>query len=190
MHDHRSIFRQEALRRYQQSFERGELPRFIRPLHIALMWCLVVVGLLCSMAIGFARVPNYAPGYVKDVSDNLADGQSATWVILTPTRHFSLLQAGQTIVLYDQANGAITKGRITQIKSRALGAEADRITINQSNCAPPKSSESLAVAFAEIHFTPPDAPIKAISGCWRRVEIEISAKRLGSFVPVIGSWYE
>jgi hypothetical protein len=142
------------------------------------------------MAIGFARVPNYAPGYVKDVSDNLADGQYANWVILTPARHFSLPRAGQTIVLYDQANGAITKGRITQIKSQALSAEAARTKFNQSNCAPPELSEAPAVAFAEIHLTTPDAPIKVISGCWRRVEIEIGAKPLGSLLPVIGSWYE
>jgi hypothetical protein len=190
MHDHRSIFRQEALRRYQQSFERGELPRFIGPRHIALMWLLVVAGLLCSMAIGFARVPNYAPGYVKDLSDNPADGQSATWVILTPARHFSFLRAGQTIVLYDQANGAITKGRITQIKPQAISMEAARIKFNQSNCALPESSESLAVAFAEIQLTMPDAPTKATSECWRRVEIEIGAKPLGAFLPFIGSWYE
>src|SRR5262249_20669932 len=122
MKNNRSIFRPEALRRYQNGFERGELPRFGKPLHIALIWCLVGAGLVCTLAIGLARVPVYVSGYVaaKEASENAAPGQSATWIALTPARHLPLMQAGQTISFQDPANASKIKGVITQIETQAL----------------------------------------------------------------------
>lgn len=192
MHTHRSIFRTEALQHYQQFFEKSVLPRFSKPVHITLLWGLVLFCLLCGMVVGLARVPAYVPGYIaaSEIPGGLLDNRHASWTVLVPARHLSLLRLGQTINLQDQGDKRITKGVITKIESQVISPETAHLKFDFNNCLLPDPSESLAVATAESAPILSNRPIGVGQADWHRAEIEISTRRIGAFLPGIGSWYE
>lgn len=107
----RSIFRVDALRRYQQSREESVLPRFVSPSTFIFLW--ILLGLLAAggFVTWFAQVPIYAsgPAIVVDWQSQTQSIRDQVVVIaFLPPENLSRLRVGQTLFIrLDQAGERI-----------------------------------------------------------------------------------
>ncbi|HKX31359.1 MAG TPA: hypothetical protein VJ302_26980 [Blastocatellia bacterium] len=185
MSTHRSIFRTEALRRYRESFEQSAPPRFSRPSRIAWLWGLIIVCVLGGAAGAFARIEIYAPGYLVAV-----DRQSASRTILIPARALPQLRPGQAISLQHPSGTRLTIGLIAEIEPQVFSIEEASSRFGFKIFAFSGPSEPVVIATAAPPAGTPNLPVADETWNWRQVQVEIGSRRIGAFLPGIGSWYE
>lgn len=102
---YRSIFREEAIRRYVESKEKAVLPRLVSPQTFAYLWFLLGLLSVSSLVAWFTRVPVYTSGsaVVVRLNDQLNDKthSSDTEIVVAaffPPQHLSSLQTAKKTV--------------------------------------------------------------------------------------------
>ncbi len=178
MSDSSTIFRQEAVDRYNERREQQVLPRYIRPKMFLFFW--VLVGLLVTgfCAAWFAQLPIYVTGQGIVVA---ADGE-IDMLIITPA-NTEQLTADYTVWFTGidaerHASEILTVETAVQSPYTIQSAYPNYVSILSTMVQQPSR-----VATATFD----DASLDALYlGSQHQVEIEVGSQRLIAMVPFIG----
>lgn len=173
-----SVFRPEAIRRYQDSREKTVLPLFGRPQVRPVGW--VFVGLLLAVlgVAALAEVPVYVRGVAVPVGVPDAQGAVSS-VAIFPAESLPQLKVGQRAFVELSEGGGIGVGTVTDPLPRLLGPDElgaqlqtpDRVT-----------TSTKPVAVASARFAPAATnSSRAVRGP-RALWVEVGSRRLGSLL--------
>jgi hypothetical protein len=121
----RRIFRESAVRRYNERLERIELPRYVTLPWRRLTWIGGGLLLLLAMLLSIAQLPVYATGPGVVIYD---EAGGAAVAALLPTEAAAHLRQGQIaqVQLAAEVGGDVVEGAVTAVEPRPLSPVAVR----------------------------------------------------------------
>ncbi|AFY93300.1 hypothetical protein Cha6605_2217 [Chamaesiphon minutus PCC 6605] len=193
----RSIFREDAIRRYVASREEIVLPRWISPSSFLYLW--VLLGLLFGgiFMAWFAKVPVSAAGKAMVVrSRDRTQGVREKVVIAAffPTQTRSHLQAHQPLRLHFEGLSSLDRSRLSRLKLkdkpviRSPEDIRDRFGLTASTAL--QINQPVAVAIVPLDPADLHLPTSAYIGSTGKAEIVVGSQRLLSLLPWIGSHFQ
>jgi hypothetical protein len=185
-----SIFRPDALRRYEQSRDQAVLPRFISPRTFLAIWLLFGLLATAGVTAWFARVPVYAGGPAV-AAQRPGPGQQAPGDVVAiaflPAESRAALHAGQMIFLDLNGAGARVRRTISAVEPEVLspGAVRGRFALDPATAS--AITEPVVLVSVDPAPVPPGLPASAFAGSVYRAEVQVGSRRLLTLVPLIGS---
>ncbi len=174
-----SVFRPEAVRRYQDSREKTVLPLFGRPQVRPVGW--IVLGLLLAVmgVAALAEVPVYVRGVAIPVGAPDAEGV-VTSVAIFPPESLPRLKVGQRAFVELSEGGGIGVGTVTDPSPRLLSPdELDAQLQTPVRVTTPTKPVAVASArFAWAEATNSSRAVRSPRALW----VEVGSRRLGSLL--------
>lgn len=206
-HSHRSIFREEAIRRYVESKEKAVLPRLVSPRTFTYLWFLLGLLTISSFIAWFTRVPVYISGsavvtrsHGKLMNDQLHHrasrvNEDVVVVAFFPSQYLSSLQTSQKLFLSFDVTGISEMARNANYFDRSIIAVVPRIISPadiQKHFAlkAQVTNQPAVVAIAHLEPIPAHLPATAYMGSIGQAKVEIGSQRLVSLLPLIGQFFK
>lgn len=207
----RSIFREEAIRRYIESNEKTVLPQLISPQTFAYLWFLL--GLLCasSLVAWFVKVPLYASGsaivvrWNDDLNHQLndtshqnpteqlsgdVDNGEIVIAAFFPSQFFSNLQVAQNVVLEFDALGDRFTQSIQTVEPQIVSPDVIHKHYALSAQTTPFMTQPATVAIIPLKPISNTVPTSTYLGSVGRAEVEVGSQRLIALLPLIGQIFD
>ena len=190
----RSIFREDAVRRYVAGQEKTVLPQLVSPRTFTYLWVLLSLLGASSAIAWFTRIPVYASGSAVVVRwrDKPEDSQRIVVAAFLPPDSLSRLQQTQTVVLRldglgDGLSEAYDDRRpILKVQPNILSPDAIQQQFALNPSVAQQINQPAAIAIVPLEPIASGLPAAAYLGSVGRVEAEVGTRRLISFLPLIG----
>lgn len=188
----RLIFRLETLQLHMRGKERAVLPRFTSPRTMLFLW--ILMGLLLASGIAFLliRVPVHVSG-VAVVLDSISGPSvpnNASMAVFLPESTLPDLRAGQKVTwVFDDPKDRVSRSLIV-IEPKVNSPTALRERFGLTGSAAVAINRPMAVAFARLEPVPRQGSAANYAGSVYRVEVEVGHRRVISFLPLVGSFFE
>lgn len=195
--DTRSIFRDEAVRRYVESREKAVLPRIVSPQTFLYLWSLLGLLAASSIITWFTKIPVYASGPAVVTRWHKAEGMGEELVVVAflPPQYLTRLQAKQKLFLkFDGMSDRFSRTILvveTQIRSPNSVQKQFALSPNIAQAI----TQPVAVVVARWQREPPLAsqfptqlPATVYLGSLGRAEVEVDSQRAISLLPIIGQF--
>lgn len=191
---HRSIFREEALRRYIEGKEKAVLPQLVSPHSFAYLWLMLSLLGVSSLMAWLTKVPIYASGTAVVVRldhklNHRTNGVNDDIVIAAffEAKHLSSLQKTQKLLLsFDAMSVGETSNKnrfyrsIIAVEPKIISP--DRIH-KQFGLNAQLTTQPAVVAIAKLEPTPKNLPASAYVGSVGDAKAEVGSQRLVSLLP-------
>lgn len=199
---HRSIFRDDAIRRYAQGKEQAILPRLVSPQTFTYLWFLLGLLTLSSIIAWFTKVPVYTTGsaVVVRLNDPLNDNthrrdEKIAVVAFFPPQYLSKVQTTKKMFLSFDAMGAPNgESSATRLSRSIITVEPKIISpdIIQKQFAlnAQVATQPSVVAIAQLEPIPNNLPASTYLGSVGHAKVEVGSQRLVSLLPLIGQFFE
>lgn len=200
----RSIFRDEAVRRYIESQEKSVLPRIVSPQTFLYLWSLLGLLAASSIITWFAKIPVYASGPAVVTRWHKAEGRSEELVVVAflPPQYITKLRTNQKLFLkFDGIGdrGAFPQGNrfsrtILVIEPQLRSPDSVQKQFALSPSVAQAITQPVAVVIARwlrppLASQPPtQLPAAVYLGSLGRAEVEIDSQRAISLLPIIGQF--
>jgi hypothetical protein len=156
------------------------------------LWLSLILFVMGGGSIFFVRVPIHVTGEGVTLSPVDIEPQSSKvpLVIFLPPENLPDLKAGQPVLIQDNQSHAQIRSSLLAIEKEPVGYEkaqqqyASAVTVIQRVLNP------TAVAFTEIDPAAIGEKPSEIVGKRFRVDVKIGSRRIGAFLPVIGSMFK
>lgn len=185
----RHPFRPRALERYQEHRDRTVLPRFASGHTFAVLWLLLALLALATVAAWFARVPVYAGGPVI-VVEPAGDGGQPELVALLPAGLLPRLQEGSTMFVDLAGGGTRTRSAITAVDPTPQSPAAVRRRFALDVETARVVSGPVAVVTLDPAALPSGLSLAQHAGVVYRTELQIGSRRVVTLVPVLGRLFD
>lgn len=188
-YSHRSIFREEAIRRYIQGKEKAILPRLVSPRTFIYLWFLLGMLTVSSVVAWFTRIPVYTSGSAAVVRLNdktYRRDQKIVVIALFPPQHLSSLQTTKKLFLSFDAMGDRLSHPIITVEPKIISPD---VIQKQFALNPQVATGPSVVAIAQLEPIPNNLPASAYLGSVGRAEAEVGSQRLVSLLPLIGQFF-
>jgi hypothetical protein len=190
---HRMIFRADAVRRYLQGKEESVLPRFVSPRIFRYLWIFAVLfGLGCFLT-WWMEVPVFVSGPAIIVSGEIANAggsKEPVLIMFLPSDSISHLQVGQQLYLKTSEPRNRLVRRVTGVEKAVSSPAEARKRFKLPPAAAGAVEAPSAVAIAELPRTLDGLPATKHIGSVYDADIKVGARRLISFLPLIGQYQE
>jgi hypothetical protein len=188
----RSIFRQEALRRYGEGREKSILPRLVAPRTLLSLWCLVGLLLMSGIVVWSVPVPTYAAGpAVVLCRQSTTQGAPERMMVAAffPPQHHSHLRTARTLLLHFEALGERLKRPVLAVEPEVASPEAAQ----QRFALPPGALSGITwpamVVMAPLEPLPAGVPASTCLGSVGRATVHVGSQRVVSLFPAIGPFF-
>lgn len=193
----RSIFREDAVRRYVAAQEKTVLPQLVSPRTFTYLWVLLSVLGASSAIAWFTRIPVYTSGSAVVVRwrDKPESPHRIVVAAFLPPQSLSRLQTVQTVVLRLDGLGVSgtshNEGRrpILEVQPNVLSPDAIQQQFALNPGVAQQINQPAAIAIAPLEPIASGLPASAYLGSVGRVEAEVGTRRLISFLPLIGQGF-
>jgi hypothetical protein len=191
---HRSIFREDSVRRYVDGQEKTVLPQMVSPRTFAYLWMLLGVLGASSVIAWFTRIPVYATGSAVVVRwrDKPAPDQSTVpnpivVAAFLPPQSLSYLQTSKQVVLQLEGLGQNEGIRsILQVQPNILSPDAIQQQFALNPGVAQQIDQPAAVVILPLKPITSGLRDSAYLGSVGQVKAEVGTRRLLSFLPWIG----
>lgn len=174
----RGIFRNKALKYYQQSQERDILPRFVAPPVFLFLWILLGLLLASTVLAWLARVPTSVTGsgVVLDQKQAPSNASGAVAALFLPATSSGLVRPGQPVQVQIGADVPLT----TTILTVEPGV---------------KSPSEIRATYAQVIAEPsvvvliglgPGISAQVYAGSLLQAQVQVGSQRILSLLPGIG----
>lgn len=182
----RSIFRDDAIRRYVASREQSVLPRWVSPWTFLYLWLLLGLLGVSSLIAWFVRVPVYASGsavVVRWQNKKQGTGNDIVVAAFFPPQTLANLRANQKVLLhFDGMGNRFTRTILTvEPAIRSPDSVQKQFALNPSSAQ--AIAQPVAVVIARWEPVPTELPASAYLGSLGRAEVEIGSQRAISLLP-------
>lgn len=181
----RRIFRESALRRYNERLEKIELPRYASTSWTLLMWLGVLLLLLFTALLLAVRLPAYAtgPGMVLQTESSGSAEPGAVIAALLPVEFASQLSAGQSAevtlpTFFDGEETGELRAIVMEVEPEPLSPAAARARYNLDAATGGLINGPVAVALIAV-----DIPAELWLGSVGEARIELSSRSILSRLP-------
>jgi hypothetical protein len=193
----RSIFRDEAIRRYAQGQDSAVLPQLISPRMFRLLFSLVALLLAGGAILWLMRIPVYASGMAIPISPSTSPDRSFTSyadvagnqtlvAVVLPGKNYSRLQIGQRVFWSFSKGGPRVSRLVVDIQPQVISPGVMRQELGLKGEAAAAINEPVALAFVRLEPTPDNLPAATYAGTVFRADVEIGSRRVISLFPVVG----
>lgn len=196
----RSIFRNDAVRRYVESREKSVLPRLVSPRTFIYLWFLLGLLGMSSIVAWFARVPMYASGSAIVVRWKSKKNTPENIVVAAffPPHYLPKLRTAQKLFLHFDTMGVGGVSRNENRLSRSVivvDPEISSPDVIQKQFAlhsgaAQRITQPAAVVFAQLDPIPTGLSASAYLGSVGRADVEVGSQRAVSLLPLIGHFFE
>lgn len=181
----RRIFRESALRRYNERLEKIELPRYATASWTLLAWVGVVLLLLFAALLLAAQLPVYAAGPGVVVSTDEIPGGAAVAALL-PAEFASQLKQGQIAEIslsasVGQSGDETISAGVTAVEPRLLSPAAVRAKYGLDATAGSLIDRPVVVALIAVEM-----PVELWEGSVAEVQVAVGARSGLSLLPGVG----
>lgn len=193
----RSIFRDEAVRRYIESREKSVLPRIVSPQTFLYLWSLLGLLTASSIITWFTKIPVYASGPAVVTRWHKAEGMGEELVVVAflPPQYIAKLGINQKVFLkFDGIGdrGAFPQGNrfsrtILVVETQIRSPDSVQKQFALSPSVAQAITQPVAVVIARLQF-PTQLPAAVYLGSLGHAEVEIDSQRAISLLPIIGQF--
>ncbi|WP_156815520.1 hypothetical protein [Pseudanabaena sp. PCC 6802] len=194
----RSIFRDDAVRRYIESRERSVLPRMVSPQIFLYLWALLGLIATSGLCAWVAKIPIYASGQAivtrwqsRASQTNQTNGidKEAVVVIFLPPQYLSKLRPQQKLFLKFAGIDDRFSRTILTVESEIRSPDSIQKQFALSPGAAQAIAQPVAVAIAPWETAPTQLPANVYLGSLGHVEVEIGSQRAISLLPIVGQLF-
>jgi hypothetical protein len=193
--DHRApdrvltIFRPEAIERHRKGCRRAVQPRFDTPRAVPALW--LVLGLLgiVGAAVWLVSVPVYVSGAAVVTAGSVATsdaGEEVVALVFLPAAERHRLRVGGMVTLHLGVEGEPVRRAILAVEPEIIDPAAARQRFALPLGAAQTLTSPSVVVVVGLEPLPPDRPAVTLLGRVGRADVEVGARRAGSFLPVVG----
>jgi hypothetical protein len=188
-----AIYRSEALRRYMTRHEKSVFPKLIAPRTFLYLWLIVgllFIGGLCAL---FADIPIYAPALavvVEADKDQTQNAKEVRVVLLLSPEYLTKVEVNQRVFLRMNRGDALISSQISNIEPRVVSAGDARSRFALSGNAANRVNDATAVALIPAGVLPGARDAASYVGTSGEAQVEIGRRRLISFLPFVGRFFE
>lgn len=196
----RSIFRDDAVRRYVESREKTVLPRLVSPRTFIYLWFLLGLLGFGAIAAWFARVPMYASGTAVVVRWKSKKNTPEDIVVAAffPPQYLPRLRTTQKLFLHFDAMGVGGASRnenrfnrsVIVVKPEISSPDVIQKQFALHSGAAQRITQPAAVVIAQLEPIPTGLPASAYLGSIGSADVEVGEKRAVSLLPLIGHFFE
>jgi hypothetical protein len=188
---HRSIFRDDAVRRYVESREKSVLPRLISPRIFIYLWLLLGLLGVSSIIAWFTRVPVYASGSAVVVRWKSHKNTPEDIVVAAffPPQYLPKLRSPQNLFLRFDAigNGGVYRSVI------AIKPQISSPDVIQKQFALPfgtaqKITQPAVVVIAQLQPIPTGSSASTYLGSVGHADVEVGSQSAISLLPLMGNF--
>lgn len=177
---HRSIFREKAMRNYARGRMRSVLPQIAIPRVTTLLWVFASILLCGGLITWLIPIPVYVSGVgvvIKSVSER------PVLAVFVPEEDRSKIRVGQRL-LWNFGNGS----KPVSSNLIAIETEVSSPTVVQSRFQLPTATaitKPVVIGFGQLDQLPSNLPESDYLGSVHRVDIEIGRMRAISLLPFL-----
>jgi len=186
----KTVFRERALRLYQQNRQKIVLLRLVQPRFFLFLWAILGgLALLAGLAWS-ARVPvtQSGVGLVLERGEALPGRSQYIVLSLLPPDSAGQLKPDQRVVVrYDNSRSALL-ARIDTVEPNVLSPDAIRSRFALTGALAELVREPAAVAVARVEAETGGLSTAAYSGRSFRIDVEIASRRVLNLMPGFRSW--
>jgi hypothetical protein len=191
---HRSIFREDAVRRYLESKEKSILPRLVSPRTFIYLWLLLGLLVMSSIIAWLTKVPIYSSGTAIVVR---LSNREIVVAAFFPPQHLSSLRTTQKLFLNFDAKSDVYDGLRLRLNRTIIAVEPEIIspdTIRKRFALNSQTVQQItrpsAVALAQLEPIPENLSASAYLGSVSHAKAEVGSQSLISLLPLIGQFFE
>jgi hypothetical protein len=194
----RSIFREDAVRRYLEGREKSILPRLVSPRTFIYLWFLLGLLVMSSIIAWLTKVPVYASGTAVVVHGKNKKGTPEGIVVAAffPPQYLSNLRTTQKLFLNFDARGDVYEG--LRLRNHSIIAVEPKIispdTIQKRFALNSQTIQQItgpsAIAIAQLEPIPENLSAAAYLGSIGHAKAEVGSQRIISLLPLIGQFFE
>ena len=184
----RTIFREDAVRRYGQRQQETVLPHYlsVRPPHA--LWILLIVLVLSGVLTWLVQLPIRVsalamvvepPPSGQGVQDEIA------LAVLLPAAYHTQLHAGRFLFLQFDPADAWLRRPIIAVESRLWGPQEIQQQFKLNANPMPIAVQPATVAIVRLEPVPPRLVVPAQLGSVYQVEVEVGRRRMLSLLPLV-----
>ncbi|MBO3462200.1 hypothetical protein G7B40_006075 [Aetokthonos hydrillicola Thurmond2011] len=196
----RSIFRDDAVRRYVESREKSVLPRLVSPRMFIYLWFLLGLLLISSIVAWFSKVPVYASGSAVVVRWKSKKNTSGNIVVAAffPPQYLPKLQTAQKLFLHFDGmsvNGA-SRGEnrlersVIFVKPEISSPDVVHKQFALDSGAAQNITQPVAAVVAQLEPISTGLTGSTYLGSVGRADVEVGKARAVSLLPLIGHFFE
>ncbi|MFN6565702.1 hypothetical protein [Dendronalium sp. ChiSLP03b] len=188
----RSIFREDAVRRYLEGREKSILPRLVSPRTFIYLWFLLGLLVMSSIIAWFTKVPVYASGSAVVVHWKSKKGTHEGIVVAAffPPQHFSSLRTTQKLFLNFDARGDRFSHSIIAVEPEIISPDAIQKQFALNSQIVQQIAGPSAVAIAQLEPIPENLSASAYLGSVGDAKAEVGSQRIISLLPLIGQFFK
>lgn len=190
--DSRSIFRDDAVRRYIESREQSVLPRLVSPQIFLYLWTLLGLIAITSTIAWFAKIPVYASGAAVVTNwQSQAEGMGKEPVVAVflPPQYLSRLRPKQKLFLKFAGMGERFSWTILTVDSEIRSPDSIQKQFALSPSAAQAITQPVVVAIARWEIAPKQLSANVYLGSLGRAEVEIGSQQAISLLPMVGQLF-
>lgn len=178
-----SIFRPQAVRRYNDNRVKSVLPRFISPHSLYFLWALLGLALIGGALICIVEIPiqTTALGVVVKPKHSEFNGP-VMMVILLPPESLPRLKAGQLVFFQSRAEEGLVSSPIREIEPRVLSPSELKDRFDFSPPIAAMVNQPFAVAMAAFEPIGPVVSPSQYLDVTFRVQVVTGRRRLVNFL--------
>lgn len=181
------IFREKALRLYQQNQHKIVLLRLVRPRLFAYLWALLACMALLAGLAWSARVPVAVTGVGLVTRLDGPGRQELAVLSLLPPDSLGQLGLKQRVLVRGRDAKMQLVARIARIEPEVLSPEEIRRRFGLSGALAGAVDSPAAVAVARVEAAPAGRGTALYAGSRSRIDVEIGSRRVLSLLPGLGS---
>ncbi|MDZ7960294.1 MAG: hypothetical protein RMY34_20830 [Aulosira sp. DedQUE10] len=183
----RSIFREDAVRRYLEGREKSILPRLVSPRSFIYLWFLLGLLVMSSIIAWLTKVPVYASGSAIVVR---LSNQRIVVAAFFPPQHLANLRKTQKLFLNFEARGNRKSHTIIAVEPEIISPDTiqKRFVLNSQTAQ--QITGPSAVAIAQLEPISENLSAAAYLGSVGHAKAEVGSQRIISLLPLIGQFFE
>lgn len=186
---HRSIFREKALRHYGRGRTRSVLPEIAAPRVTTLLWVFASILIGCGFFAWLIRIPIYVSGVgvvIESVSRNTGDaGQRPVLAVFLPEEERSKIRVGQKLFWNFDNAGRRVSSNLVAIEKEVSSPMMVQSRFQLAGAAAAAITKPVVIGFGPLDPVPGNLPVSAYLGSVHHVDIEIGKMRAISLLPFL-----
>jgi hypothetical protein len=182
----RSIFREDAVRRYVAGQEKTVLPRLVSPRTFTYLWMLLGLLGISSAIAWFTQIPIYATGSAVVVRwrEKAALPDRIVVAAFLPPQFLTRLRKAENVVLQ---LGELSDHRpVLEVRPEILSPDRIQQQFALSPAVAQQINQPVAVVILPLEPIASGLSASAYLGSVGQAEVEVGTRRLISFLPLIG----
>lgn len=182
----RSIFREDAVRRYLEGREKSILPRLVSPRTFIYLWLLLGLLSVSSLIAWFTKVPMYASG--KAIVVRLHNQRIVVATFFEPQHLSSLRKTKKLFLNFDARSDRTTA--ILAVEPEIISPDTIQKQFTLNSHTAQQITRPSAVAIAQLEPISENLSAAAYLGSVGHAKAEVGSQRIISLLPLIGQFFE